>query len=100
MRFAAVFFLASATTVSASAESSLFRRQGTIPPGCAIPCLVDQPAPIGDCSPLDNLCLCNNPDFTAYLTTCFANSCPEEAENEAALAFMREICESVGVTLG
>ncbi|KAF5325447.1 hypothetical protein D9619_010044 [Psilocybe cf. subviscida] len=94
MRFSTVAITLFGAAASASA-STLFARQNTLP-DCAIPCTMS--ADFGGCAPTDNHCLCTNQAFVSSTTTCVQKACTG-TDLQNALAFSRDLCLKVGVTL-
>ncbi|QRV99002.1 CFEM domain protein [Ceratobasidium sp. AG-Ba] len=64
-------------------------------PTCAQSCLGQ--ASIGNCSPTDNVCMCNNTSYTNATNDCFRTSC-SAADWKTAYDQSSAMCAAVGVT--
>ncbi|KAE9392109.1 hypothetical protein BT96DRAFT_924900 [Gymnopus androsaceus JB14] len=86
------------TCVSASIDS-LFSRQLSNLPTCAIPCLTaTTTTTFGNCSSTDEACLCNNSQFISTTTSCVEGACTGN-DLQTALQAAQGLCASAGVTL-
>ncbi|TRM67182.1 hypothetical protein BD626DRAFT_484984 [Schizophyllum amplum] len=96
MRFATTILFALPLLVAARSHiKDLTARQSL--PDCYFTCAAA--GDMGDCSPTDNTCLCENKSFIDSVTSCLQTTCSSDDELDEANAGAQEICKSVGVTL-
>ncbi|SLM39269.1 Extracellular membrane protein, CFEM domain, fungi [Lasallia pustulata] len=67
-------------------------------PSCAQTCLSNASTDLGSCSSVDIKCLCGNIDYINTLSCCLSQSC-STSDQQKALAFDTELCNSVNVTI-
>ncbi|KAG8996190.1 hypothetical protein FRB94_008522 [Tulasnella sp. JGI-2019a] len=96
MRFSTIFVAAAtAATFVSAASTTLSRRQGF--PNCSLTCLTNASA-YGNCSPTDDVCLCNSANYIKTTLDCFMTNCGA-SDVATANAQSASLCKAAGITV-